>query len=266
MKKLFIIFLVLISFSVLNAEELQWTIVECKYPGRIYQDKVGQFYAGRRLDNSLGMLWSGSKVTPVQFSEGAYQVIFGNGQIGWVSFLNLKEARELKISEACDLFAVDILSGTSQWDKVIGNLEKDDLVKLFAVGDEGEFWVQTQSGKMGSVYQNKAYPVTEELIKEYNRHAEHTFFFKDELDDLVLNKHDSILLQEVGQPSALIKNIVQSTYYYPQIEVYYDGLRYKGINFIVKNNIVVSNELVGEGSKSFIDNLPFYLSLKKNRP
>ena len=56
-------------------------------------------------------------------------------------------------------------------------------------------------------------------LKEYDREAEHSFFFKDELDELVLNKQDSILIAEVGQPSALIKNMNQTTLYYPQVEV-----------------------------------------------
>lgn len=264
MKKLLVVFLVLLSFFTLTAEELQWTVTECKYPGRIYQEEVGHFYADRRLKTRLGMLWPGTRVTPLQFCEGSFQVQFANGQIGWVSFLNLKEALEMKISENTDLFAFDLLSGSSQWDKVIGKVEKGDIVKLTGVGDEGEFRVQTQKGKRGSVYQNKAYPIVEEQLKEYDREAEHSFFFKDELDGLVLNKQDSMLIAEVGQPSALIKSINQTTLYYPQVEVYFDGLRYKGINFIVKNNTVVSNELVGEGSTSFIDKLPFYLSIKKN--
>ena len=264
MKKLLIVLLVLVSIVILNAEELEWTVTECKYPGRIYQEEVNHFYADRRLKVRLGMLWPGTKVTPLQFCEGSFQVRFGNGQIGWVSFLNLKEAQDMKISENCDLYAVDLLANTTQWDKVIGKLEKGDIVKLTAVGDEGEFRVQAKGGKRGSVSQNKAYPQVEDQLYEYDREAEHSFFFKDKLDELVLDQHDSVLFKIAGQPSAIMKNIGQTTYYYPQIEVYHEGLRYKWVNFTAKNSIVVSSELIGEGSTSFIDKLPLYLSIKKN--
>jgi hypothetical protein len=59
-------------------------------------------------------------------------------------------------------------------------------------------------------------------------------------------------------------NLIQKTWYYPQSEVFQDGLHYKGIVFSVKNNIVDSYELLGDGTSSLVDKLPLYLSFKKN--
>ncbi len=259
---LLIIFIALSIFS-LQAQETRWTVVDCENPGKLYQEQVNYFYADRRLKQRLGKLWPGTKIEALQFSEGSYNVRFNNGQIAWISYLNIKESREMEITTDCKMYAVD-LNKKILMDKVIANLEKGDIVTRTGMGEEGEFYAKTKNGKRGAIFTNYADPITDKLVKEYNRSAEHTFYFKEDLDELILNKNDSILSNILGDPHALIFNILQKTWYYPQIEVFQDGLRYKGIVLSVKNNIVDSYELQGEGTSSFIDKLPLYLSFKKN--
>lgn len=263
MKKALFIILIALSIFTLQAQEATWTIVDCENPGKLYQEQVNYYYADRRLKERLGRLWPGTKVEPLQFSEGSYNVRFNNGQIAWISYLNIKEASEMEITTDAKMYAVD-LNKKILMDKVIENLEKGDIVSRTGMGDEGEFYAKTKNGKRGAIFTNYADPVTDKLIKEYNRAAEKEFYFKEDLDDLVLNKNDSVLTKTLGDPHALVFNLIQKTWYYPQIEVFQDGLRYKGIVFSVKNNIVDSYELQGEGASSFVDKLPLYLSFKKN--
>ncbi len=264
MKKIIVLFLLSCMVFAVASEELSWTISEFKYPGRVFENEVGHFYAERGLDTKLGKLWPGSKVTPIQQSHGAYQVKFNNGQTGWVSFLNIKEALDVEITKECNLYSIDFLSGTTQMDKIITILPKGEIVTLYAVGNDGEYQVKTQKGKRGSVMQNYADPVTEKMVKEYNREDEHKFFFKENLDELTINKNSQELESVLGSPCAIVNKINKSIWYYTNVEVLANDLRYDGIIYNIQNDLAISNELQGEGYTEFIDKLPFYHSIKKN--
>ncbi len=260
-KLLFLILFSLVSFT-FQAQDSTWTIVKSNVSGSTL-DRVGNFYAGPSLKNKLGKVKTGAKVYPIQQREDVYHIRFVDGQIGWVYFTMLKETQKMEILKNTGLHSIKG-SDSFRMGKFIDSLNIGDIV--FRTGlskNGGVYYVKTENEKKGAIIRQHAHPVVEKTIPKYQTKKEYAFYFKEKIDKELLNKNDSLLIEKFGEPGALVFNKENDTWYYTNIETYHDGLRYKGIKFFVKDNIIVSDSVIGKGSSSFVDKLPLYLTIKK---
>ena len=256
-----LLILFLLTFS-LQAQDITWTIVKSQVSGNTAK-KVGYFYAGPSLKNKLGKVKVGTKVYPIQQRESVYHIRFQDGQIGWVYFTMLKETQAMEITQNTTLNEIRG-SGNFRLGKFIDSLKKGTIVTGFGLSKNGSVhYVKTEKGKKGAVIRQYAKPLVEKTVPEYHPQTAYAFYFKDDIDTQVLQKNDSVLIEKFGNPGALVFDKEQDTWFYTNIETYHNGLRYKGIKFFVKDNIVVSDSVIGKGASSFVDKLPLYLTVKK---
>ena len=258
---LLMLILSMLSFS-LHAEDSMWTIIKTKPHGKFEKSKTGHFWAGPGLKVKLGKVKPGTKVHPIEHREDVYHVRFKDGQIGWVYFTMLKETQKLAIEKPTGLHRI---KGTSSFrmGKLISNLKKGDIVTQFGLAKGGgAYYVKTDKGVKGAVIRQHAYPATEDTLPEYNTKEAKIFFLKKDIDAKVHNKSDANLKTEFGMPEALVHKATGDVWYYTYLETYYEGLRYRGISFIVKNNTVIGDNLIGKGESYFIDKLPLFITIK----
>ncbi len=251
----------MITFS-LQAQDSTWTIVKSKVSGYT-ATRVGYFYAGPSLKNKLGKVKVGTKVYPIQQRGDVYHIRFQDGQIGWVYFTMLKETQPMEITKNTTLNEIKG-SGSFRLGKFIDSLKKGTIVTGFGLSKNGGVhYVKTEKGQKGAVIRQYAKALVEKEIPEYSSQTAYKFHFKTDIDLDIVQKSDSILKKKFGNPEALVFNKDQDTWYYTNIETYHNKLRFKGIKFFVKDNIVVSDSVIGKGSSSFVDKLPLYLTIKK---
>jgi hypothetical protein len=258
----------MMSFLLLAKEkekdaEKAWTIVKTNPEGEPAKRRAGYFFAGPSLKVKLGKVKPGTKVYPIEQREDVYHVRFEDGQIGWVYFNMLKETNKLEIKKDTKLYSLRG-STTFRMGKPIHDLKKGDIVTKFGIGKGGGFYrVISAKGKKGAIIRQHAIPAVEKDVPKYNTRKKYQFYFKDEIDAELLQKSDTLLRKKFGDPGALVFNEDKNTWFYTNIETYSKGLRYKGIKFFVKNNIVISSAVVGKGNSSFVDKLPLYLTVKR---
>lgn len=261
MKKIKVLLLFLISFNVMSAQDSSWTIVKTKIEGW-YKNKVNFFWADPSLEVKLGKLIPGAKVYPIEQREDVYHVKFQDGQIGWIYFTNLKETSKLVINHPTELCEI---KGCTPYEsgKPIDSLRVGDIVTGFGLSKEGAWhYVIDKKGRKGAVIRQYADTYIEESIPYYNEETERIFYFKDQLENKILNQNSSVLTSVLGEPGALVFNTNEDIYYFTNLEIYFNKLRYEGLKFYVQDGIVKNDSLIGAGESFFIDGFPLFIQIK----
>lgn len=246
----------------LQAQDKAWTIVKSETHGEAEKNRVGYFWAGPSLKVKLGEVKAGTKVYPIEHREDVYHIRFQDGQIGWVYFTMLRETQEMEIEKPTGLHQIKG-SSSFKMGKFIDSLYPGDLVTRYGLSKNGgNYYVINSEGKKGAIIRQHAFPVPEKTIPEYSTNQAKIFLLKKDINEKVLQKSDSNLWAEFGMPEALVYRPTGDVWYYTYIETYDKGLRYRGINFIVKDQMVVGDSLIGEGNWKLIDQLPLFIKVK----